>query len=85
MPSSGAGTKPAIFWTLKPSVSHFLVDGVLRGQFGLYTDISQRVQAEKALKESEELFRTLSAAAPVVISWTMAMETAATLMSGGWK
>ena len=45
----------------------FLVDGVLRGQFGLYTDISQRVQAEKALKESEELFRTLSAAAPVGI------------------
>jgi PAS domain S-box-containing protein len=45
----------------------FLVDGVLRGQFGLYTDISQRVLAEKALKESEELFRTLSAAAPVGI------------------
>jgi two-component system sensor histidine kinase/response regulator len=45
----------------------FMVDGVLRGQFGLYTDISQRVQAEKALKESEELFRTLSAAAPVGI------------------
>jgi PAS domain S-box-containing protein len=45
----------------------FLVDGVLRGQFGLYTDISQRVKAEKALKESEQLFRTLSAAAPVGI------------------
>jgi PAS domain S-box-containing protein len=41
----------------------FLVDGVLRGQFGLYSDISKRVEAEKALKESEELFRTLSSAA----------------------
>jgi two-component system sensor histidine kinase/response regulator len=45
----------------------FLVDGVLRGQFGLYSDISKRVKAEKALKESEELFRTLSAAAPIGI------------------
>jgi len=45
----------------------FLVDGVLRGQFGLYTDMSQRVKSEKALKESEELFRTLSVAAPVGI------------------
>src|ERR1700732_3936649 len=45
----------------------FLVDGVLRGQFGLYSDISQRVKAERALKESEELFRMLSAAAPIGI------------------
>ena len=45
----------------------FLVDGALRGQFGLYSDISQRIRAERALKESEELFRTLSAAAPVGI------------------
>jgi two-component system sensor histidine kinase/response regulator len=44
-----------------------MVDGVLRGQFGLYTDISQRVKSEKALRESEQLFRTLSAAAPVGI------------------
>jgi len=43
------------------------VDGALRGQFGLYSDISQRIRAERALKESEELFRTLSAAAPVGI------------------
>jgi two-component system sensor histidine kinase/response regulator len=45
----------------------FLVDGMLRGQFGLYSDISKRVKAEKALKESEELFRTLSSAAPIGI------------------
>ena len=45
----------------------FIVDGVLRGQFGLYSDISHRIKAETALKESEELFRTLSAAAPVGI------------------
>ena len=45
----------------------FIMDGALRGQFGLYSDISQRIKAERALKESEELFRTLSAAAPVGI------------------
>jgi PAS domain S-box-containing protein len=45
----------------------FIVDGALRGQFGLYQDISARVRAEKALKESEALFRTLSAASPVAI------------------
>jgi PAS domain S-box-containing protein len=45
----------------------FLVDGVLRGQFGLYKDISASLRAEKALKESEELFRTLSAASPIGI------------------
>src|SRR5712672_1998526 len=40
----------------------FLVDGVLRGQFGLYTDISQRVLAEKGLKESEHVFQEWLAA-----------------------
>ena len=45
----------------------FVMDGVLRGQFGLYSDITQRIKAERALKESEQLFRTLSAAAPVGI------------------
>jgi len=77
----------------------FLVDGVLRGQFGLYTDISQRVRAERALKESEELFRTLCAAAPVGIfmddghgnclyvneRWTeMTGMSAAEAMGNGW-
>ena len=77
----------------------FLVDGVLHGQFGLYTDISQRLKAERALKESEELFRTLSAAAPVGIfmddghgnclyvneRWTeMTGMSAAEAMGKGW-
>ncbi len=45
----------------------FVVDGVLRGQFVLYQDISERLMAQKALRESEEMFRTLSAVAPVGI------------------
>jgi two-component system, sensor histidine kinase and response regulator len=46
----------------------FVVDGVLRGQIGLYQDISERVQTQRALRESEELFRTLGAMAPVGIT-----------------
>ncbi|MBS1841420.1 MAG: PAS domain S-box protein [Acidobacteria bacterium] len=45
----------------------FVVDGVLRGQFVLYQDISERIAAQKALRQSEEMFRTLTAAAPVGI------------------
>jgi two-component system, sensor histidine kinase and response regulator len=45
----------------------FFMDGVMRGQFGLYQDISDRVKAQRELGESEELFRTLSSTAPVGI------------------
>ena len=44
-----------------------VVNGVTRGQFALYNDITQQAAAERALRQSEELFRTLSAAAPVGI------------------
>ncbi len=43
------------------------VDGVLRGLLALYHDITKQVNAQGALQQSEELFRTLSAAAPVGI------------------
>jgi two-component system, sensor histidine kinase and response regulator len=45
----------------------FVIDGVLRGQFGIYMDITARLQAQQALRQSEEMFRTLTAAAPVGI------------------
>jgi len=44
-----------------------LIDGNPRGAFALYQDISHRVRVEKAIRESEERFRTLSEAAPVGI------------------
>jgi len=38
-----------------------------RGSLVVYQDITDRLEAQRALRESEELFRTLSAAAPVGI------------------
>jgi two-component system sensor histidine kinase/response regulator len=45
----------------------FVLDGVLRGQLGMYLDISERIKVQKALRDSEELLRATSAAAPVGI------------------
>ncbi len=42
-----------------------LADGKYCGAFALFQDISKRVEAETALRQSEEVFRTLCAAAPV--------------------
>ena len=38
-----------------------------QGFLAIYVDISQRVEAEKSIRESEELFRLLSSAAPIGI------------------
>jgi two-component system sensor histidine kinase/response regulator len=47
-----------------------VIDGQRRATLILYQDISERVRTQKALAESEELFRTVSAAAPVGIFYT---------------
>ena len=42
-----------------------MADGEYCGAFALFQDIAKRVEAETALRQSEEVFRTLCAAAPV--------------------
>lgn len=44
-----------------------VLNGVLRGQLGMYLDINERVKAQQALRDSEELLRTVSETAPVGI------------------
>jgi len=44
-----------------------VIDGRPRGVFAMYQDIGPRIRAKQRLKASEELFRTVSAAAPVGI------------------
>jgi two-component system, sensor histidine kinase and response regulator len=42
-----------------------LAEGKYSGAFALFSDITKRMEAETALRQSEEVFRTLCAAAPV--------------------
>jgi two-component system sensor histidine kinase/response regulator len=44
-----------------------LLEGKTSGQLAVYLDISRRMEAERSIRESEELFRLLSSAAPVGI------------------
>jgi len=44
-----------------------LLAGQTVGQLGIYLDVSKRMENEQAIRESEELFRTLSLAAPIGI------------------
>lgn len=48
--------------------SPIMVDGILMGVVAVYTDITDRVRAEEALKESEEKFRTLVEKSPLGIA-----------------
>src|SRR5208283_1999970 len=43
------------------------LEGRTQGYLAIYVDISKRVEAEKTIRESEELFRLLSSAAPIGI------------------
>jgi two-component system, sensor histidine kinase and response regulator len=44
-----------------------LYENEVQGQIAVYVDISRRVETERAIRESEEQFRTVSATAPIGI------------------
>jgi len=44
-----------------------IIDGQIQGVLALYHDLTERLKAQKGVREGEELFRALSAAAPVAI------------------
>ncbi|MBW2589764.1 MAG: PAS domain S-box protein [Deltaproteobacteria bacterium] len=48
--------------------SPIMIDGVVKGVVAVYTDITDRVRAEDALRESEQKFRTLVQESPLGIA-----------------
>jgi two-component system, sensor histidine kinase and response regulator len=58
-------TKDGALVDVEVHAKRLLADGNYCGAYALFQDITKRVEAESALRESEEVFRTLCAAAPV--------------------
>ncbi|WP_017716068.1 PAS domain S-box protein [Kamptonema formosum] len=56
-------------WILDTGTPRFTPDGSFLGYIGSCTDISHRVQAEQALRESEEKIRLIADSLPAVISY----------------
>jgi two-component system, sensor histidine kinase and response regulator len=57
--------KDGVLVDVEVHATRLLADGQYCGAFALFQDITKRVEAETALRQSEEVFRTLCASAPV--------------------
>jgi two-component system sensor histidine kinase/response regulator len=57
--------KSGLLIDVEVHAKRLLAEGEYCGAFALFQDITKRVEAETALRQSEEVFRTLCAAAPV--------------------
>ena len=56
-------------WTYVSMTSMVGKNGRFEGSFAMHTDITQRKQAEDALRESEQRLQALMDAAPIAITW----------------
>ncbi len=70
-------------WVAISSRPMFDGSGVPVGLLGMFTDISERKQAEAALRESEERFRNMADTAPVMI-WVTDPDQRATFFNKRW-
>jgi two-component system, cell cycle sensor histidine kinase and response regulator CckA len=70
-------------WVAISCMPMFDGSGVPVGLLGMFTDISERKQAEAALRESEERFRNMADTAPVMI-WVTDPDERATFFNKRW-
>jgi two-component system, cell cycle sensor histidine kinase and response regulator CckA len=70
-------------WVCISSMPMFDDSGVPVGILGMFSDISERKQAEAALRESEERFRNMADTAPVMI-WVTDPNKLATFFNRRW-
>jgi len=64
----------SIIWTLVSSAPILSPEGEFIGSFGMFTDISERKQAENALRESEQKFSLAFRSSPYIITITRAAD-----------
>jgi PAS domain S-box-containing protein len=71
-------------WVIDSARPLFDSDGAYLGHVGSVADITERKQAEEALKISEGHFRTLTLAMPHLV-WTMEADRTCRYLSAGWS
>jgi PAS domain S-box-containing protein len=72
-----------IFWVIGQASAEIDDQGQILGYVGTLTDISDRKQAEVALRESEEQFRSMADNAPIMV-WVTDATGCCTYLSRSW-